>query len=97
MVKDDINEDIKKIIKRFDMFLDDMYDQGAFDLSNKNDMELNDFIDEMKQKYGVWYMDNFYLKARWISYGKLLTFDVDNFRKIIPDYSFFVNRNYFWK
>ena len=53
MVKNDINEDIKKIIKRFDMFLDDMYDQGAFDLSNKNDMELNDFVHEMKQKYGV--------------------------------------------
>ena len=53
MVNDDINEDIKKIIKRFDMFLDDMYDQGAFDLSNENDKELNDFLDKMKQKYGV--------------------------------------------
>ena len=53
MVNDDINEDIKKIIKRFDMFLDDMYDQGAFDLSNENDKELNDFLDNMKQKYGV--------------------------------------------
>ena len=93
MVKNDINEDIKKIIKRFDMFLDDMYDQGAFDLSNKNDMELNDFVHEMKQKYGVWYVS-----WDWkLIFKKLLTFDVDNFRKIISGYPFFVNRNYFWK
>lgn len=46
-----INEDIVEILTRFDNFLDDMYDRGAFDCSNPTDKELDDFVFKMKEKY----------------------------------------------
>lgn len=48
---DEMKTDIVKLVKCFDMFLDDMFDRGAFDPSEKNDGELQAFVNEMKEKY----------------------------------------------
>lgn len=48
-----MKEDLIKLIKAFDRYLDDMYDSGSFDPTNPADKELDDFIREMKNKYNV--------------------------------------------
>lgn len=45
------NDDIVEILMRFDSFLDDMYDRGAFDCTDPFDKELDDFVNRMKDKY----------------------------------------------
>jgi len=46
-----MKDDIIEILTRFDNFLDNMYDRGAFDCTDKDDKELDDFITRMKDKY----------------------------------------------
>ena len=52
MDEETIIKDLKKLISVFDNFLDDMYDCGAFDVTQKKDRDINDFLEKMVDKYG---------------------------------------------
>ena len=49
-----MKEDLIKIIKTFDSFLDDMFDMGAFDPSNPTDFKIEKMVADMKKKY-LWF------------------------------------------
>ena len=51
MDKETIIKDLKKLISVFDNFLDDMYDCGAFDVTQKKDRDIEDFLVNLKNKY----------------------------------------------
>ena len=46
-----MKQDLIKIIKAFDSFLDDMYDRGAYDLSDQTYYEIEKLVLGMKNKY----------------------------------------------
>lgn len=52
MDKETIIKDLKKLISVFDNFLDDMYDCGAFDVTQKENKDIEDFLVNLKNKYG---------------------------------------------
>ena len=51
MDKETIIKDLKKLISVFDNFLDDMYDCGVFDITVKENKDIDDFLVNLKHKY----------------------------------------------
>lgn len=47
----DIELDIKNLIRVFDNYVDDMFDRGQFDITYNRDREIDTLLERMKKKY----------------------------------------------